>query len=225
VADWQLLLVTDAFTGCGTGGVLDNTVPNVESLLVNNAFNAAHSDNGGANRTEKLLELANIALSKTNPGNCNEGFLRPGALLHIINLSDEPEQSGQTAASWVGQLDTYVADPSLLKISGVIDLTNCGSGAAGYLDAVNITGGASLDICSSTWGSNFTDIASAVLLGVPTYPLSSAADPFTMEVLVNGVPTTGFVYDASTQSVTVNSPAIGELDVVTVNYNIPGTCP
>lgn len=226
VSDWQLMLVTDAYTGCATNGVLDNTVPNVETLLVNNAFNRAHDDNGGANRTEKLLELADIALSKTGAGNCNEGFLRPGALLHIITISDEPEQSGTSAASWVSTLEGYASDPSLLKISGVLDLNNsCGTGASGYTDAVSITGGASLDICSSTWGTNFTDIASAVLLGTPTYALAQPADPGTVQVGVNGVLTTDFVYDPATQSVTVHSPAIGELDTVTVSYNVPGVCP
>jgi hypothetical protein len=50
-----------------------------------------------------------------------------------------------------------VTDPALLKVSGVLDLNgSCGSGAAGYTDAVNLTGGASLDICDPSWGSDFT---------------------------------------------------------------------
>ncbi len=226
VADWQLLLVTNPTTGCGTSGVLDNTVANVESILVNNAFNPAHDDNTGANRTEALLELADVALSKTGPGACNDGFLRPGALLHIVTISDEPEQSGIGAASWVNVLGGYATDPSLLKISGVLDLNDsCGTGPDGYLDAVNQTGGASLDICDPSWGTQFSDIGSSVLLGVPNYPLASQADPYTIVVTVNGTPTYDFIYDPLAQSVTIQSPTIGEGDTVDVTYNIPATCP
>ncbi len=226
VADWQLMLVTDAFTACATSGVLDDSVSNVENILVNGAFNSAHDDNGGANRTEALLELSEIALSKTGAGQCNEGFLRPGAMLHIVTISDEPEQSGLSAASWVSVLEGYVSDPSLLKISGVLDLNDsCGTGADEYVDAVAQTGGASLDICSSTWGSQFSNIGSQVLLGAPTYPLSANADPYSLQVRVNGVATYDYVYDPATQSVTISAPTIGEGDTVDIDYNILATCP
>lgn len=227
VADWQLLLVTNPTTGCGTSGVLDDSVTNVENILVANAFNSAHDDNGGTNRTEKLLELADLALSKTGPGNCNEGFLRPGALLHIVTISDEAEQSGTSGASWVTTLGGYASDPTLLKISGVLDLyTSCGdgSGAAGYSQAVSLTGGASLDICDPSWGASFGAIGSEVLLGSPSYPLASQADPYSIVVEVNGVPTTDYIYDPASQVVTINSPVIGEGDTVDVTYNILATC-
>jgi hypothetical protein len=224
VSDWQLILVTDP-NGCATGGILDSTSPNPATALTNNAFNSAHDDTLGVNMTESLLKLSERALSKTGPGNCNEGFLRPGALLHIITLSDEPEQSGQSAAYWVGEFENYVTDPSLLKVSGVLDLNNnCGLGAAGYTQAIDLTGGAELNICNSNWGNNFTDIASEVLEGIQTYPLQDPADEATMEVFVNGVATTDWSYEPNSQTVTVNSPPIGENDVVDVNYNILAEC-
>lgn len=223
VADWQLILVTEG-DGCGTGGILTNSTTNAETLLVNNAFTSGFPD---YDTTESLLKLTDRALSKTGPGGCNEGFLRPGALLHAVTLSDENEQSGQTGAYWVGQLEQYVTDPNLLKVSGVLDINrSCGdgSGPGGYIDAVNMTGGALLDICNSNWGAQFNDIASEVLVGLNTYNLSDPADGETIEVLVNGVPTTDFQYVEGAQSLTINSPAIGENDVVTVNYNILAEC-
>ncbi len=224
IADWQLILVTDP-NGCATGGILDASSNNPSGLLVDNAFDTNHDDNGGANLTESLLKLSERALSKTGAGNCNEGFLRQGALLHIITLSDEPEQSGDSASYWVGEFENYVSDPSLLKVSGVLDLFgNCGLGAAGYTQAVDLTGGAELNICNSNWGANFTDIASEVLEGIQTYPLQDPADESTMEVSVNGVPTTDWSYSADSWTVTVNSPPIGENDVVDVTYNILAEC-
>jgi len=221
ISDWQLMLVTNP-NGCATQGILDVNTPNASDILVDNAFNSAHADYA---YTESLLKLSELALSKTGTGNCNEGFLRPGALLHIINISDEPEQSGQSGAYWVGEFENYVSDPSLLKVSGVLDLfTNCGTGAAVYTDAINLTGGAELNICNSNWGSSFTDIASEVLVGIQTYPLANPADESTVVVYVNGVPTTDWTYSSANNSVTVNNPPIGEFDVVDIDYSVPATC-
>ena len=228
VADWQLIMITDV-DGCATGGIIDNNTPNAENLMVNNAFPGpgVGALSNQYSLTESLLELTDKALSKTGPGGCNEGFLRPGALLHAIALSDEREQSGRTGSYWVGQLQSYVSDPNLLKISGVLDINSrCGdgSGPGGYIDAINLTGGASLNICNANWGSNFTDITSEVLAGLNSYTLSDPADGDSMEVLVNGTPTTDFTYSESTGAVTINDPPIGENDVVTINYNILAEC-
>jgi len=224
VSDWRLMMVTNAHTQCTTTGVLDPTTANVDSILTSNAFVAAHDDNGGANLTEALLEMSHLALTKTGPGNCNEGFLRPGALLHIITISDEPEQSGQTAAHWVSQFENYVSDPALLRVSAVVDLSGCSLGANGYTQAVSQTGGSSLDICNAQWGQQFTDIATEVLAGIQAYSLANAAEPSTIDVEVNGVPTYDYVYDPGTETVTIKSPYIGEKDTVDISYSTPATC-
>ena len=66
-----------ASTGCATNGVLDDSVANVEQMLVNNAFNSAHDDNIGANRTEMLFELASLQATKTHePDRAIEGMLK-----------------------------------------------------------------------------------------------------------------------------------------------------
>ena len=43
-------------------------------------------------------------------------------------------------------------------------------------------------------------------------------------VTVNGVETTDFTYSSAGNTVTINSPPIGEGDVVEVTYNPPGEC-
>ena len=82
-----------------------------------------HQSVQGGSYTESLLTPAAYATGKTNSGQCNQGFMRDGALLHIIAVSDEPEQSGQTAAHWVSQFENYVSDPALLRVSAVVDLS------------------------------------------------------------------------------------------------------
>jgi hypothetical protein len=226
VSDWQLALVTEysgANAGCATQGVLDDRTNNVENILVNNAFPGTMGF--GNYDTEALLRLASIALDKTDPGECNEGFLRPGSLLHIIVLSDEREQSGQTGTYWVNQFENYVSAPDFLKVSGVLDLqVNCGdgSGPSGYLEAVNATGGASLNICNANWGQQFSDIASEVIAGTRTYNLARDPDPASVEVTVNGNRTNDF--DVSGANVTINSPPVGEGDEVVISYGVLDTC-
>jgi len=231
ISDWQLMLVTDPYTACATGGIMDGNTANAANLLVQNAFNIDHNDNddpghgfGWVGTTEKLLQLSASALANTGPGGCNEGFLRPGALLHIINLSDEPEQSNQSAQHWVDEFRSYVASDALVKVSGVLDLGNCGTGSAKYTDAVNITGGATLNICNANWGANFTDIASEVLEGLQAYDLSDPAVEDTIVVTVNGTETTDFTYEPNSGTVNVNSPTVGDGDEVVVDYQVADEC-
>lgn len=223
VADWQLIEVT-ADDGCANGNVLTPSTPNVEQLLIDHAW-----DGGLFNQalTESLLKLADVALGKTGPGQCNDGFLRPGALLHVIAISDENEQSGKTGQYWVTQYESYVAAPEFVKVSAVVDINRrCGdnSGPGGYDDAVAATGGSLLNICNANWGADFADLASGVLAGVRTYNLSYEAAPETIVVTINGVPTTDFEYSSAGNSVTILSPAVGEGDVVEITYQQTGEC-
>lgn len=225
VADWQLIQVTQD-NGCSNHGVLDSTMNStgVISDLIREAFNNTWGHNY---QTEALLQLASMALAQTGPGQCNAGFLRPGALLHIIVASDEREQSGVHWSNWVADYQSYVSAPDLVKVSAIADLNRrCGdnSGPGGYLEAANATGGATLDICNPHWGAQLTDIASEVLAGIRTYNLAQPAHANSIEVLVNGVPASDWEYNAAHNSVTINSPPIGEGDLVEVNYGVAGEC-
>ncbi len=220
VSDWQLIQVTQE-NGCANGGVLDDTFPNADQLLINNAFNSNHHQ-----YTEALLELADIALQKSAPGQCNDGFLRPGAALHIIVASDEREQSNVNWSNWLSSYEGHVGSQNV-TVSSVVDFnTNCGdnSGATGYQEITNATGGVMLDICNANWGAQMTNIAQAVAAGSRTYNLGQLAIPGTIEVTVNGAPTTDFTYNAADNSVTINSPAVGVGDVVDVDYAVAADC-
>lgn len=224
VADYHLIQVTKD-TGCANGGVIDTSTPNPEQLLIDNAFNAGLFEQ---RTTEQLLKQTNVALQQTGNGGCNEGFLRPGALLHVIIASDEEDQSpNNNYQHWLDLYETYVSDPALLKVSAVVDINYAcgdGSGPGGYLEAANATGGVVLDICSADWGNQMTDIASEVLAGIRSYNLSQPTEVSTITVEVNGVETSDFSYSGAGNTVTVNSPPVGEGDVVEITYNPAGTC-
>jgi hypothetical protein len=224
VADWRMIQVTKE-GGCGNLGIIDANTPDAADKLSNNAFNGGVSF---SNYTEQLLKHADTALSKDAPGLCNEGFLRSGALLHIIIASDERDQSPNTWQHWVTQYEGYVVDPSMVRVSGILDLqSRCGEGAVGpdrYEDAVLATGGSLVDICEPDWGNQLTDIASEVLAGIKSYNLQHVTDEATITVTVNGVATTDFDYEPSGSTVTVNSPPIGDGDIVEITYAEPASC-
>lgn len=224
VADWQLMEVTKE-TGCNNGGILDPSTSDPAQLMIDHAWDAAPSE--PQYLTESLLQLAEVALDQTGPGQCNDGFLRPGALLHVVIISDEKDHSGQPGPFWVGEYATHVISQDFVKVSVVGDINvNCGdgTGARGYEEAADLTGGAKLNICNANWGSTFGDIASEVLDGIRTYNLAESAAPETIVVTVNGAPTTDFTYSSAGNSVTVNSPPIGEGDVVEISYGVLGEC-
>jgi len=226
VADWQLIQVTQS-DGCANGGIMDASTPDPAQLLSDNAFNVFLD----GPYSEQLLKHADKALSLTDPGECNAGFLRTGASLHILVASDEPEQSFQNWTHWVDQYESYVTHPDLVTVSGILNLNDddtCaggnGGGADGYIDAVNATGGVALDICQPGWGSQLTNIASATVAGMRVYNLSENAVDGSVEVEVNGVEPTDWEFVDANNSVRIREPLIDEGDVVVIRYGVLATC-
>ena len=187
--------------------------------------------------SEQLLKHAEKALSLTDPGECNEGFLRQGASLHIIVASDEAEQSmplqgpQATANHWIAEYESYVTHPDYVTVSGIInvnsdDVCSGGNGGSpdGYEEAINDTSGVALDICQAGWGSQMTDIAAAAVEGIRVYNLTEDAVPGTLTVLVNGVEAIDWVFSDATNSVTINEPLIGEGDIVEIGYGVHAEC-
>lgn len=224
LSDWQLIQVTNS-DGCANGGVYDAASPSVESSFEASAF--GHPDHVFS---EALLELSTIALEKMGSGECNEGFVRPGSLLHVIVASDEREQSGRSWQSLVADLRNYVSHPDLLRVSSIVDLNfSCGDyyyydGPDGYLQASQDTNGALLDICDDDWGDFLPNLAENAIQGIRSYNLSNRAVGSSIEVTVDGVPTTDFSYSDDAQTVTVLAPPVSQGDEVQITYAIAATC-
>jgi hypothetical protein len=216
---WQVGVVT-LEDGCMNYGVLD-----ANTFDYQGKFEDAVTQGGHHNLTEALLELSEKALSKTGPGQCNDGFLRPNAMLHVIVVSDEPEQSGTGWGTWLADMSTYVATQSLLKVSAVIDLGSCGTGNAGYWDAADYTGGEILNICNSNWSNSVGQLATASLSGMNEFALAGTPDGNTVAVFVDGVEwTTGWTWDATTNVVTFDDPQFVGGEVIDVTYAALADC-
>jgi hypothetical protein len=217
---WRIGVVT-LDSGCFNSGFIERSTPSYASVF--NSAVVLGTDSQVSN-DEKLFTMATDALG----ANCNAGFLRPGALLHIVFVSDEWEQGPMNASQ---MLSSAVAAKggmsSLVKMSGIIcPPSGCGiaDGTAGeYADAVNVGGGVRLDITAPDWGAQVEDLASASLTGIGRYQLSQPADPNAIQVLVDGQTWTGWYYDEASQSVVFTDiPPAGSS--ITVHYGVSIDC-
>jgi len=199
--DWQIgVVVKDG--GCFEEGIITADLPDYEQTFKNATSGGLFA---AGDLTEALLELSDNALEKTAPGLCNEGFVRGNALLHVIAVSDEPEQSGMPWDHWVGRWQTRMSDPNLVMVSGVVALGNCGAEPEGYEEAAQGTGGLLLDVCSSDWGNYAQQLGQASANSLLTYLLSTEPDVDSIEVSVDGTTYEGgWEYDPVRNAVIIN---------------------
>ena len=192
-SDWKLGVVSHD-NGCFNNGVITPTTPSYETVFSDAVGGLQFL---GTDLTEALLGLTSVALHQTAPGGCNAGFARADAVMHIIVVSDEPEQSGELWDFWVNEFQNAKADPGLVVISSVVDMNNsCGSGADQYLQASAATGGLVLDVCNSNWGTYAANLGAASVSALRTFYLAAVPDPASIRVYADGVEyTAGWSYD------------------------------
>jgi hypothetical protein len=219
---WRIGVVT-ADAGCFNSGVLTSSTPNLQST-----FASAVTYENGMMYTEKLFQLTQIAMSKTYPGQCNANFLRPNALLHLVLVSDEWEQSGISPASYVSTMQSYKSSPSLVKVSGIIcSPSGCGHYDGSdlyYKDAVTLTNGVRLDVMATGWATHAQTLAAASLTSINRFELTQTPHPGSIRVWVDGTEwTTGWHYDPATNEVVfdTNPPPSA---IVEVDYGVLVPC-
>jgi hypothetical protein len=217
--DWRIGVATND-NGCFNNGVIDAGTANYSSVFQAAVASGGCSAGSPTCDTEALFRITNEALSRTTAGSCNQNFLRNGAFLHIIMVSDEEEQSNVGWSSWLNQYVNYVSSASLLKVSTIADIyTQCGdgTGADGYVEMAGFTGGEVLNVCTSDWSNKTQDLALATVAGINEVQLTGIASEPTIEVYVDGVQwTTDWHYDSSTQSVVFDVAMDGGEDVEVV---------
>lgn len=222
-SNWRIGVVTKN-DGCFKYGYLDETTSSYTAKFNNSVL----ADDGGTN-TERLLTLSRDALWKTASGRCNSGFLRSSALLHVIMVSDEPEQSSTSWSTLVSQIQGYKSNPDDVKLSAVAGdyPSGCSTAApgAGYYQAVSATGGEYLSICDTNWAKHVETLAAASIEGLHEYPLSDASpDPDSIVVYVDGKVWKGkWTYDGKRNQVILGSE-VPENSEVTLEYGVLHTC-
>jgi hypothetical protein len=219
---WRLGVVNSQ-DACFNQGMLSADVPGFVDL-----FTTAVTTFEAHGLQEKLLLLADIALDNTAAGLCNEGFLRPGGLLHVIFVSDEADQSPGYWLDWVEAYRAAVSAPELVKVSGIVNVYNVcgtGNGAEGYLEAIAETGGVTLDICDPGWGAQVDQLAEASLSALTNYPLSQVPHEPSLEVFVGGVPVlAGWTWDPVENEIVFDEMAFAGGETVEIRYGVAADC-
>jgi hypothetical protein len=222
--DWHILVANDD-DGCNNSGVLTNATSGYQSR-----FETAVAAGGGV-WTEAGLTVTAQAVDKTDSGECNQNFLRPTAMLHIIMVSDEPEQSMGAYNTYVTRVQTKKVDAGLVKFSAVAgppstgcnDRNNSAEYGSGYWEAVADTSCVFLSICDD-WGANVEALADASVT-ITTITLTHTPAPSTIVVAVNGASASGWTYDSATNSIVfAETSAPVEGDHVQVDYSAIANC-
>jgi hypothetical protein len=158
----------------------------------------------GSDSAEAGLQAARNFLEPPNidDPSINGGFLRDDAKLHVIMVSDEPDQSE-------GPIDLYVdffrnikgfRNESLVAVSAIaapdggctVDAETGASGDARYETVVNELGGRFQSICDPDWTTMMSNLGLDSLGLKIEFFLSRAADPATLTVCVrDGGPSDG----------------------------------
>ena len=214
--------------GCINGSELYIDASFSESGAVSTVETMIAGQVGG--NTERGFSLAEAALNETGPGGCNEGYLRDDAELHIVGVSDEPEQSPNSWSHYVSLFQGMKRNPDDVVIHAVGGdyPSGCGDNApyTGFYEATVATGGQFLSICASDWASHLAALAEASAGLMDSFALTTDPVPETITVRVDGVThTMGWSYDQGTNSVVFDPDHIPEGGTsIEITYALRGDC-
>ncbi len=222
--DWQLAAVTGP-SGC----VVDRVFTPDDADYAERFAEAITTPPGQDLVDEWGLYNTTLAVEQSGPGDCNAGLVREGAILHIIFISDEDDNSpGWDEGDpdyWRAYVDRVVAvkgDADLVVYSGVVGPEPDGCEGAepgvGYAEAVAATGGELLSICSD-WSSSLDVLVDATEV-YDTFTLSRTPDLSTLDVRVNGSMRGGWSYVSADNAVVFSSDPPHSGDTVTITYTV-----
>jgi len=220
--DWQIMVVNDD-NGCNNSGILTSSSSNYQST-----FSGAVGRGGGI-YTESLLTPAANAVDKTDPTECNAGFMRADAMLHIIMVSDEHEQSRESSSTLVSRIIAKKGSSTNVRMSaiaGPIDGSGgCAEPATGYADAVSETGGVFLNICNDWATAANLELLAEASVHQDSFELTRNPVISTIAVRVNGLArNTGWTYDSAANAVEFSSNIPTSGDSVDITYSGNATC-
>lgn len=223
--DWQVMVV-NADHGCNHSGILTAQTPNYTDTFLTAVQTGAYD----ISFTEALLTNVTNAVEKTDVGECNEGFLRSGAMLHIIMLSDECEQSpnpGICGTQWQDYIDRIVqqkGDASLVRMSAIAGDYPSGCGnptsaqfGSGYWESTQLTNGLFISICSNWTDPYYLQQLALTSTQIAEFELQSQPIETSIIVLLNGIQSNNYTYNSTTNSVQITE-SITSSTSVSIQY-------
>ena len=157
------------------------------------------------------------------------GFQRPDARLVVVYVSDEPDHSstGMTYTDYADSLKSLKSSLDLIvahAIAGDYPSGCSGNGSAqygeGYYEVVSQLAGTFMSICASDWSVTMDTLARDSIMS-NGFTLTGNAIPDSIEVYVDGVLDTSWVYDEATRTVLLTSPP-AEGSTVDITYALWG---
>jgi hypothetical protein len=146
------------------------------------------------------------------PNDGNLGFYRPTASLAVVVVSDDDDTSPDAVTTYVRFLQQLkgagnAARSSIYAIvpSGTVCPSASGQGFR-YAEAASRTGGAIESVCAPDFAPLLQDVVSKAFAPQTRFPLSGTPDASGVRVTVDGVPASGWTYDAASNTVVFDSP-------------------
>lgn len=228
-SDYHVAVVTDD-SGCFAG-----SVNYIDKEMSTSAQQAAFDDmisGPYGTYTEAPFQLMQNALAQVGTGACNEGFYRDHATLSLVSVSDEHEQSPNSYEFYVDTFRSLKADDDDVIMHAIAGDMPSGCGGnepgTGHYEATLETGGVFLSICATDFGSHLQAIAEGSVSENRSFELTQEPVPETIEVDVNGVPTTdGWEYSGYDEGnrVQFNNNSIPEPgSTIEITYVIKPDC-
>ncbi len=245
--DFRMAIVTTDTRSTGAGGqdgnfqgaptVIDNNTANFETTFQANVVVGATGDPNA-----KALDAINLSMSTAKLAGTNAGFLRSGAKLIVIVLTDaDDNDSTATVASTIAFLDSIKPDTTDSATGRSIDNytvnvaidnqsdpgpTPCVGSEDGvdFRDIATQTGGAIMDICAGDFSAGLSELSENIAQFVSQVLLKFEPQLSTLSVVVDGVEvpndaTNGYTYVAANNKIVFNGTAIpSQNSTISVTY-------
>lgn len=241
--DYQLGVTTTDVDSSGPQGRLVPLTGNAQDRIVTPYTQPApetvfgRNVNVGTNGSafEQGLEAAYKALSSPNVFGHNNGLLRADAVLSIIFVSDEQDQSPNNVDFYINFFLSIKGfrNTNLFTASAIVGDSPGGCNGSGgnaddgirYIQVAQRTGGVFQSICSSDWSRSLEDLSTSAFGFKSRFFLQNQPVVSTLRVVVDGqeIPATSnlgtvnWTYDYATNSInftTFSTPEPGaEIDV------------
>lgn len=226
----------DTTLGClkGSPAIMTPQTPNLAEV-----FGRIATTLDSARGPEMGLEAAFLALSEPKRSGCNKGFLRDKAVLSLVFISDEPDQSPQEYDFYVNFFKSLKGEERthMVRASAVVGPSPGGCRSSygratpgpNYIRLAKELQGISASICQADWSKPLEQIGLWSILSRFKYPLSRNPINNSLRVTVNGKlvaedEKNGWQYKSNTNEVEFHGASIPVPgDTIVVDYLVD--CP
>jgi hypothetical protein len=214
--------------------IIDNNTPNAAQAFANNVRIGTCCSDSRESDAESLWDALKPPTNMTVPSSTaggTKGFLRDGARLVMVAVTDEVDQSHNNTAFYIdffkqikGQYNAGLVSFNAITGDAVngCNANNIQAQANDFdVAIINGVGGKFWSLCTADWGQIADDLSLGAFQGRVPFPLSRVADPATIVTTMNGATQTNPAqvrYDAPSNSV-VFATAPPANAVVVVNYD------